>query len=163
MTSQNISRLNTAHVAGLTLLTAGWESIDIGRTGLIGNAARDTTLQAGAPVVVQGAGADIWGTADSFQFVDACPSPSTAEWFARVVSVRAARTFAKGGVMIRDGLAPFAAHVILDARPDGNIEFMTRLCPGCQTGHDGRHEDAHLPGFGHGHDGSHEWATRDQS
>ena len=90
MTSQNISRLNTAHVAGLTLLTAGWESIDIGRTGLIGNAARDTTLQAGAPVVVQGAGADIWGTADSFQFVDAGPSPSTAQWFARVVSVRAA-------------------------------------------------------------------------
>ena len=117
MTSQNISRLNTAHVAGLTLLTAGWESIDIGRTGLIGNAARDTTLQAGAPVVVQGAGADIWGTADSFQFVDAGPSPSTAHGSRASCPSGRPHTFAKGGVMIRDGLAPFAAHVILDARP----------------------------------------------
>jgi hypothetical protein len=132
VTSQTTSRLNTAHIAGLTLLTLGWESIDVGGTGLIGNAARDTAL-VGAPVVVQGAGSDIWGTADSFQFVDAGPAAQAASASARVVSVRAANSFAKGGVMFRDGVAPFAADVILDARPDGNIEFMARLCPGCQT------------------------------
>jgi hypothetical protein len=33
--------------------------------------------------------------------------------------------------MFRDGTAANAATVILDTRPDGNIEFMARLCAGC--------------------------------
>jgi len=35
--------------------------------------------------------------------------------------------------MIRDGLATDAASVVLDAKPDGNVEFMARLCAGCAT------------------------------
>lgn len=131
VTSQNTSRLNTAHVSGLSLLPGGWENMDIGRTGLVGNAAFDTTPPHSS-WVVQGAGADIWGTADSFHFVDV-GQEWKGEFFSRVVSIQAVNPFAKGGLVIRDGLAPFAASVILDTRPDGNIEFMARMCPGCQT------------------------------
>ena len=35
--------------------------------------------------------------------------------------------------MIRDSAAPSAAHVILDVRPTGDIEFMTRASTGAST------------------------------
>jgi hypothetical protein len=50
-----------------------------------------------------------------------------------VVSLSAANSFAKAGLMIRDGLDPSAPSVILDAKPDGSIEFMARLCASCET------------------------------
>ena len=49
----------------------------------------------------------------------------------RVLSLDAANSFAKAGLMFRAGTAANAATVILDTRPDGNIEFMARLCTGC--------------------------------
>jgi len=42
-------------------------------------------------------------------------------------------TFAKAGVMFRETLAPGAMQVIVDAKPSGEIEFMARLCTGCDT------------------------------
>jgi hypothetical protein len=35
--------------------------------------------------------------------------------------------------MFRDGLTANAPSVILDAKPDGGVEFMARLCGGCET------------------------------
>jgi hypothetical protein len=132
VTSQNTSRLNTAHVSGLSLLNLGLNSVDIGAAGLIGNAFSDT-IQVSDPLTVQGAGDNIWGTADSFQFVDAGPFASPGSFFSRIVAIQGSRPFAKGGLMLRDGFAPNAAHVILDVRPTGDVEFMARPCPGCQT------------------------------
>ena len=35
--------------------------------------------------------------------------------------------------MYRDTLDANAANVLLDAKPDGGVEFMARLCRGCAT------------------------------
>src|SRR5207342_3088098 len=88
------------------------------------------------------AGGDIWGTNDEFQFVNqrftgSVPSnqyPIThSEIVARVVSVAPTNPFAKAGVMIRDSNDPSSAHVILDVRPTGDVEFMTRTATGNST------------------------------
>jgi hypothetical protein len=70
---------------------------NIGATGLNGGA----TYNDGA-FIVTGAGADIWGTADAFNFVhQASSSPMLS---ARIVSLTNTNAFAKAGLMIRQGL-----------------------------------------------------------
>lgn len=83
------------------------------------------------PLTVEGAGADIWGSSDSFEFAEQYPNAKSLRVVSRVLSLDAANSFAKAGLMSRDGTAENAATVILDTRPDGNIEFMARLCAGC--------------------------------
>ena len=41
--------------------------------------------------------------------------------------------FAKAGIMIRTSTDPSSAHVLLDVRPDGTIEFMARGSAGSTT------------------------------
>src|SRR5258708_9305135 len=50
-----------------------------------------------------------------------------------VASMTTTRAFAKAGVMLRETLTPGSAHVILDVRPDGGVEFMTRSTAGGTT------------------------------
>ncbi len=47
-----------------------------------------------------------------------------------VKSVQDTSVYAKAGVMVRQSLDPGAATVILDVKPDGGIEFMTRYSSG---------------------------------
>ncbi|HUK33045.1 MAG TPA: hypothetical protein VLV86_03980 [Vicinamibacterales bacterium] len=108
-------------------LPAPWVSQDIGAVGLAGSASYSNGVFA-----VQGAGADIWGTADAFQSVMQ-PITGDVQIVARVASIQNTDTYAKAGVMLRDALTPSAAHVILDVRPDGSIEFMTRAADGAST------------------------------
>ncbi|HXD72677.1 MAG TPA: hypothetical protein VN628_03030, partial [Vicinamibacterales bacterium] len=68
VTSHDTTTLNTAHVEALSLLDVNSLPLEIGPTGLRGNAAVDL-LQANAPLTIEGAGADIWGSSDSFEFV----------------------------------------------------------------------------------------------
>jgi hypothetical protein len=63
----------------------------------------------------------------------------------RVVGLKNTHPFAKAGLMVRGGsvvadpsgvdfnLPPNAPSVILDAKPNGDLEFMARLCAGCET------------------------------
>ncbi|HUK36733.1 MAG TPA: hypothetical protein VLV86_22615 [Vicinamibacterales bacterium] len=132
VTSHDSSRQTTAHVDGLSLLPSGWRSDDIGVTTPIGNASIDAQ-SADTIVTVEGAGGDIWSNADSFQFVEMPPLPNGASLAYRVVSLDNTNAFAKAGVMFRDGLDPSAPSVVLDAKPDGGVEFMARLCGGCAT------------------------------
>jgi hypothetical protein len=81
---------------------------------------------------VQGAGTDIWGNADGFQFVDR-PVNGDAEIVARITSLQNTSTFAKAGVMFRESLDPGAADVVLDLRPNGGVEFMSRSASGSTT------------------------------
>jgi len=81
---------------------------------------------------VPGAGSDIWGTSDEFQFVSQT-GRGDAEIVARAVRLENTHRFAKAGVMMRANPSPTAAHVILDVRPDGGIEFMTRPSDGGYT------------------------------
>src|SRR5205085_12077436 len=87
---------------------------------------------ANATFTVKGAGANIWGSADAFHFVDQRIS-GDAQIVARVTSIQNTSPYAKAGVMLRATTAAGSAHVILDVKPDGGIEFMTRTADGVQT------------------------------
>jgi hypothetical protein len=110
----------------------------VGATGLPGSAS-----YAAGVFTVRGAGADIWSTSDAFQFVSQTFTNSGtlfdeyplthAEIVARVTSTTPTNPFAKAGVMIRDSDDPGSAHVILDLRPTGDLEFMTRTATGGST------------------------------
>ena len=81
---------------------------------------------------VDGAGADIWGTADAFRFVYQFFSDD-GEIVARVVAQDSTHPFAKAGVMLRSSLDPSSPHVILDVKPDGGLELMARSASGHDT------------------------------
>jgi hypothetical protein len=101
-------------------LPSPWVSQDVGATGLAGSASF-----AGGVFTVNGSGGDIWGSADAFQYVEQ-PLAGDGQIVARLASVQNTNAFAKAGVMLRETAAAGAVHVILDVRPDGSIEFMTR-------------------------------------
>jgi hypothetical protein len=143
VTSHDTGQLNTAHFAGLSQMVSGASSHDIGSTGFTGSGVQDSFSNTGA-IAVKGAGADIWGTADSFQFVHSVSFLSTTSgtFTIRVVSLENTHPVAKAGLMVREGsvnasvdfdLPPNAPSVILDATPNGDLEFMARLCAGCAT------------------------------
>jgi len=126
----------TAHFRGLSLLLPQLSVDEIGNTGLVGSAVNDAEPENCCYLLtVEGAGADIWGGADSFEFVHGLPETSyqVQSISFRIPGLDAAHPFAKAGLMFRDSLDPSAAHVMVDAKPDGGIEFMARKCTGCET------------------------------
>jgi hypothetical protein len=128
VTSHDISQTATADVEGLSLLPAAWRSTDVGSTGLPGNALLEQ-LTFDSVLSADGAGADIWGSADAFQFVHT-PITGSFSLTRQVLSLQNTDVFAKAGLMFRDGLAADAAQVILDVKPDGGVEFMARPVTG---------------------------------
>jgi regulation of enolase protein 1 (concanavalin A-like superfamily) len=104
-----------------------WVSADVGSVGRAGSAS-----YASGTFTVSGAGADIWGTVDSFHYVHQSVS-GDVEMVARVATMQNTGTFAKAGIMLRESLASNAAHVILDVTPGGTIEFMRRASTGGST------------------------------
>ena len=108
-------------------LPSSWTATDIGDVGQAGVASYvDSVFR------VAGAGADIWGSADAFQFVSQ-PLSGNGEIIAHVDTERNTSPYSKAGIMIRQTLDPESAHVILDVKPDGGIEFMTRSATGGRT------------------------------
>jgi regulation of enolase protein 1 (concanavalin A-like superfamily) len=108
-------------------LPSPWLNQDVGTVGIAGSASFG-----GGVFTVKGAGGDIWGAADGFQFVYQSLS-GDGQIVARVASIQNTNTNAKAGVMFRGDLTAGSAHVILDVEPSGNIEFMTRSASGGQT------------------------------
>jgi hypothetical protein len=108
-------------------LPSPWVSQDVGSTGLAGSAS-----YAAGTFTVRGAGANIWGTSDSFQYVYQ-PFSGDGQIVAHVASITNTSPFAKAGLMWRETTAAGAAHVILDLRPTGDIEFMSRATTGGDT------------------------------
>ncbi len=105
-------------------LPSGWSNTDVGSTGLTGSASYSNGV-----FTVNGAGANVWGNADSFQYVYQS-IPGDATIIARVTSEQNTGTTAKAGVMFRETLAAGSTDVILDMNPNGNVEFMTRFTTG---------------------------------
>jgi hypothetical protein len=124
VTSHDTAQLTTAHVRGFS---EGTLPTQIGNTGIIGNSVHDIV----AVSTVQAAGADIWGAADSFQLVSEGGANNVLA--IRVLSITPTNPFAKVGLVFRDGTDPSAASVVLDIKPDGGVEFMARMCDGCET------------------------------
>ena len=129
VTSHDRSTTSAARFDGLSMLPSLYTSTDVGATGLRGSAA---ISQSGSSLTVDGAGADIWGTTDSFQFVH-FPWPTNGPFDENVLSIDNTHPFAKAGLMVRDGLAANAMFMIVDVKPNSEVEFMARLCTGCET------------------------------
>src|SRR4051812_25816384 len=122
---------NLAFLSPSTPACNTWRSADVGAIGSLSGFASpcpDT-------ISVFGSGSDIWGTADAFQFTSlpiAGDGEISAQLTAAVLNTGSGATssFAKGGLMIRQSLDPGSPEVILDVRPGGGIEFMTRSLAG---------------------------------
>jgi len=109
-------------VSGGGGLPAGWQSQDVGSVGVAGST---SCCLNGSVMTISGAGADIWGSADAFQF--AYRSLTGDDYvMARVTSIQNTNQNAKAGVMIRSSTYAGAASVIVDVKPNGGIEFMAR-------------------------------------
>jgi hypothetical protein len=117
----------SASTSGGGSLPVSWSHGDVGSVGAAGNAS-----QTGGTFTVSGSGADIWGTADAFHYAYT-PMSGDGAIDARVVSMDNTNQFAKSGVMVRDSLNPGSPHVILDVKPNGEVEFMTRATEGTST------------------------------
>jgi hypothetical protein len=104
-----------------------WQQRDIGDVGLAGSA----TEGPDGDLFINGAGSDIWGTADSFFFLYQPIEDGVIR--SNSPSEDATNPHAKIGLMIRATLDPDSPHVILDMQPDGGIEFMTRQVKGGST------------------------------
>ena len=127
VSSHDNAQLNTSTFDNVSISSPGFTHQDVGAVGVTGN----STLS-GSTWTVKGAGADIWGTADAFQF-NYQQLTGDGTLIARVAAIQNTNTFAKAGIMIRESLNANAAHVILDVRPTNDVEFMTRPSTGAQT------------------------------
>ena len=111
----------------VTALPTPWSNQDVGATGL----ASSVSLASGT-FTAAGSGADIWGTTDGFQFVSQ-PVNGDTQIVARVATIQNTNSYAKAGVMLRESTGAGAAHVLLDVRPNGSVEFMSRPSNGAST------------------------------
>jgi len=122
-----------AFVASLALagsspaFASSWTSVDVGAVGVAGSAS-----EAAGVWTVQGAGGDIWGTADAFHFLYQPTGSDDKHVIVRVDDLQNTNAFAKAGLMVRAGLDASAATVIADVKPNGEIEFMARSSDGAE-------------------------------
>jgi len=134
--TDNLGAASTSAAVAITVapapsdsFPAGWAQADIGTVGLAGSSSYDGST---GTFTVRGAGADIWGTADSFQFVY-YPLNGDGQIVARVTAIENTHVYAKAGVMIRESLSAGSRHVLLNVRPNSGLEFLQRAEPGGQT------------------------------
>jgi alpha-tubulin suppressor-like RCC1 family protein/regulation of enolase protein 1 (concanavalin A-like superfamily) len=90
------------------------------------NAANDT-------FTVKGAGADIWGTADQFEFVYQAIS-GNCELVARVVTLQNTNGWAKAGVMIREDLTAGGKNALVAATVSNGVTYQWRYTTGAGSG-----------------------------
>jgi subtilase family serine protease/acyl-CoA thioesterase FadM len=135
VSSGNTAALATATFDNVTVnntqqpVPAPWVDADLGAVGVAGNA-----NYSNGTFTVNGAGARIYGTADSFNFVYQ-PLAGDGTIVARLVSWQGtAQPYASVGVMIRDTLDPAAANAKTADWPDYNgIYFDVRAVAGNTT------------------------------
>jgi regulation of enolase protein 1 (concanavalin A-like superfamily) len=101
-----------------------WTSQDIGAVPIAG-----AFVNGSATMEVTGSGADIWGTADAFRFAWV-PMAGDGEIVARVRSIEYASSWSKAGVMIRQSLAPGAAHAFMLVSAGKGYAFQRREVAG---------------------------------
>jgi regulation of enolase protein 1 (concanavalin A-like superfamily) len=101
------------------VLPGQWQDTDVGAVGAAGSFAD------GDPIVVKGAGADIWNTADAFHYAY---QQITGDWemVVRVGSIDGPQAWTKAGIMFRESLAPGSKHVSWFATAGKGLAFQTR-------------------------------------
>ena len=110
-------------------LPDGWSAGDVGAVGAAGS-----TVESGGAFTVKGAGADIWGTADAFHYAFRT-LPGNGEIVARVATLSGPDVWTKGGVMIRQSLAPGAAHALMLVSKSKGTAFQRRTTAGGVSTH----------------------------
>ncbi|NCC52111.1 MAG: hypothetical protein EOM20_12960 [Spartobacteria bacterium] len=98
----------------------GWQATDISNA-LTGGQRVDSASQ----MAIYGGGADIYKDTDQFRFVSQ-PVDGDFELEATVTALEEAHTFAKAGLMIRGGLAPDDALVLVNVFPDSQVTVACR-------------------------------------
>jgi regulation of enolase protein 1 (concanavalin A-like superfamily) len=105
-------------------LPSGWTDADIGAVSAAGTANSD-----GSIFNVTGRGADIWGTADAFNYTYRTIS-GDATIVARVASVQNADVWTKAGVMIRETLNAGSTHALALVSAGKGVKFQRRPTTG---------------------------------
>jgi|GEM_PF-1029855 len=105
-------------------LPAPWAQADVGSVGLPGGASAK-----GASLLVQGAGADIWGQADAFHFVYQ-PFLGDGQIVAQVTTLEPTDPWAKVGVMLRESVAAGSRHAMMLLTPGNGAGFQRRESTG---------------------------------
>jgi regulation of enolase protein 1 (concanavalin A-like superfamily) len=103
-------------------LPSGWASRDIGTVGIAGSSSYDVASSA---FIVKGAGADIWNSADAFQFAYTTLT-GDGSIVARVRSVSAEAAWVKVGVMLRETLDPSSKHGLMLVSNTKGLAFQRR-------------------------------------
>ncbi len=134
-TSLASARLTGVQIAApaTSALPAGWSSGDVGAVGAGGSVS-----YAAGTWTVEGGGADVWGTADAFQFVHR-QWTGDGDVVARIAALTrpADAAFAMGGIMIRESMAAGARHVAMVVSTEAKAKFRRRVTTGGVTSSDG--------------------------
>lgn len=120
-TSLNTATFDNVSVAALP---SPWVSQDVGAVGVVGSG-----TAANGIYNLTGSGANVWGTADSFHYVDQSVTGNYTT-IARVTGLTNTSASAKAGVMFRDSTAAGAMYVMVDVKPAGGLEFTYRSATG---------------------------------
>jgi regulation of enolase protein 1 (concanavalin A-like superfamily) len=110
-------------------LPESWANADIGTVGKAGTSLYET---ANGTFHVSGAGSDVWGIADSFQF--AYRIMNGDGWIAaRVAGMTNANSYTKAGVMMRETLDSGSVNVYTEVSLTKGTAFQRRKTPGGST------------------------------
>ena len=105
-------------------LPPGWTDTDVGAVGAAGSAS-DT----GGTFTVQGSGADVWGTADAFNYAY-LPMSGDGTIVARVATISSEANWVKAGVMIRGSLSASSAQAFMLVSWAKGVAFQRRVADG---------------------------------
>jgi hypothetical protein len=105
-------------------LPAGWSASDVGAVAKAGSA----SFAAGV-FTVKGSGADVWGSADEFQFAYRSLA-GDGQIVARVATVQNTHAWAKAGVMIRESLAAGSKQAAMFVSAGKGLAFQRRSATG---------------------------------
>ena len=107
--------------ASAQTLPTGWASTDIGAVGLAGRAS-----SASGSFSVDGAGADVWGSADALHFAYT-PLTGDGSVVTRVTGIENVNAWTKAGVMIRESLSANARQAFMLVSPGKGLAFQRRV------------------------------------
>lgn len=104
-----------------------WISQDVGAVGVSGSINYSEGM-----FIVNGSGADIWGTVDAFRFVY-FPVTGDCTIVTRVASVQNTNSWAKAGVMIRESLNANSTNAFIAVTPGNGVTWQYRSTTGGNT------------------------------
>lgn len=102
-------------------LPTGWQTTDIGVTSPTGSASGTT-----ASLILEGSGADIWGSADAFRFAYQTLT-GDGSIVTRVASLNGVTGWTKAGVMMRESLSPDSRQALMLVSAWQGLAFQRRV------------------------------------